>query len=252
MKLSCVIITKNEETNLEKGLPIIKTFADEIIIVDSGSIDKTVETAEAHGAKVFGRHFDGYGAQKRFGVEKATGDWIISLDADEFPTPELCEEIKDFIISPNDIAGVYLPFRNSLFGETVSYWDKREFHLRLFRKDCGNFDEAAVHEKVRVTGRLMHMKHYVAHHSFKDLQHFIDKLNTYAKIGAETAFKAGKKEKCLPELLVRLPFRFFFLFIVRGTFRQGIPGFAWALYFSVYPITKYLFLAELHRNGKMT
>jgi glycosyltransferase involved in cell wall biosynthesis len=250
MKLSCVIITKNEEENLKIILPIIKSFANEIIVIDSESTDSTANLSKSYGAKVYSRPFDGYGTQKRFGVEKASGDWILSLDADEFPTPELCSEIKTFLTSPGEIAGVYIPFRNFLLGKLVSYWDKQEYHLRLFRKDSGNFDEQIVHEKVQVNGRLIHMKHYVNHHSFKNLQHFIEKLNLYAKLGAETAYKTGKKNKSMLELLIRLPLRFFTLYLLRGSFRHGISGFAWALYFSVYPITKYLFLAELYQKEK--
>ena len=117
--LTAIVITKNEEVNIGRCLSSVK-FADEIIVVDSGSTDKTVTIAKRFNAKVYGRKFDDYAAQRNFAVSKASGEWILSLDADEEITEALAKEIRE-VINKDDYDGYLIPRKNIIFGKEIKY-----------------------------------------------------------------------------------------------------------------------------------
>ena len=202
MTLSVVIITHNEEANLARTLasvePLVADGKGEIIVVDSGSTDRTVEIAKSFGAKVFLEEWKGYAAQKNSAIDKATGDWILSLDADEELSPGLGEVIAR-AIGPDDdspkISGAWISRKNFFLGRWIRhggfYPDRK---LRLFRHGKGRFEIRHVHETIRLDGKSYALDHSydrwgsdisIIHHSYPTLSDYIDHMNRYSSLGAE-------------------------------------------------------------------
>ena len=152
LSLSVVIITLNEEANLARTLASV-AWADEIVVVDSGSTDRTREVAESFHAKFYVEPWKGFAAQKNSALAKATGDWILSLDADEEVEPALAEEIRTVLAANPSVAGFWIPRKNFFLGRWIKhggfYPDPK---LRLFRRGAGQFEDRAVHEDLRIDG----------------------------------------------------------------------------------------------------
>jgi len=189
--LSVVIITLNEEAKIRDCLESVK-WADEIIVVDSCSQDKTVEVAREYTSKVYQREFTGFGEQKNFALSKAKGDWILSIDADEGVSPELQGEIERTLDNPK-ACGYYVP-RKSYF---ASKWIKHcgwwpDYILRLFRRDCGRFSDRLVHEGVKVNGQTARLKNPLEHHPFSSVSDLIKKADEYSALGAEAMIAEGR------------------------------------------------------------
>ena len=152
LSLSIVIITKNEESNLARTLQSV-TWADEIVIVDSGSTDRTCEIAESFHAKFFVEEWKGFAAQKNSALQKATGDWVLSLDADEEVEPALADEIRQTLSANPSASGFWIPRKNFFLGRWIRhggfYPDPK---LRLFRRGAGKFEDRLVHEDIKISG----------------------------------------------------------------------------------------------------
>jgi glycosyltransferase involved in cell wall biosynthesis len=148
-KISVVLITLNEESIIDNCLSNL-AFADEIIVVDSGSIDSTVSICEKYGAQVFYNKFEGYGAQKQFAVAKARNNWILSLDADEILSSELVQEIPQVLASKKeDVVAYYIKRQHVFLDRKFKYGNEsNRYFLRLFDKSKGNFNDNVVHESV--------------------------------------------------------------------------------------------------------
>jgi len=193
--LSVVIITLNEETKIRDCLESVK-WADEIIIVDGYSQDKTVEVAREYTPKIHQREFTGFGEQKNFALAKARGDWILSIDADERVTPELQEEIRRTLDNPK-ACGYYIP-RKSYFAKRwikhCGWWP--DYVLRLFRRDCGRFSDRLVHEAVKVDGPTRKLDNPLEHHPFSSVSDFIKKIDEYTAPGAQAMIAEGKNCSC--------------------------------------------------------
>lgn len=245
-RLSAVIITKNEEANIKRCLESVK-FADEIIVIDSNSTDKTKEIAESFGAKVFALPWQGFGAAKREGVNMASGEWILSIDADEEVPDELSKEIQSRIGSPNGISGFYVKRKTMFLGRWILHcgWYPG-YVLRLFKKKDGNFDNAIVHEKVETKGPLGYLKCDLLHYSSPDLEDYLAKFNLYTTLGAEEAFTAGKKAGLL-DIIIKPPVSFLKHYIVKQGFRDGLEGFILSVLSSIAVLVKY---AKLHTMRK--
>ena len=185
--LTAIVITKNEEVNIGRCLSSVK-FADEIIVVDSGSTDKTVTIAKRFNAKVYGRKFDDYAAQRNFAVSKASGEWILSLDADEEITEALAKEIRE-VINKDDYDGYLIPRKNIIFGKEIKYtrWSPDK-HIWLFNKRKGSF-KSSIHEEVELKGKVGELKNAKIHHSHKNVFDFIAMTNSY------TSYEANEKIK---------------------------------------------------------
>ena len=191
IKLSVVIITYNEEANIRACLESVK-WVDEVVILDNYSTDRTIEIAGKYTDKIFMRRWDGYGSQKNRAIEKATNNWILALDADERVTPELADEIQDlFRKGDPPMDGYELPYKVYFGNKWIRHggWYP-EYHLRLFRKDKGGFEERPVHEKVRISGRVGRLNHYIEHYTYRSISDFIQRMDRYSTLSAETYFKA--------------------------------------------------------------
>lgn len=237
-KISVVIITLNEAAIIEKCLKNLK-FADEIIVVDSGSTDETVAICERFNAKVFYNKFEGFGIQKQFAVSKASNKWILSLDADEILSEELINAIK-FEINQEIVpySGFYMQCQHVFMNKTFKHgYESKRYFLRLFNKDFGNFNSNAVHENIEIQGNTKKIKAHFLHFSYLNVHTYISKLNRYTDFYAKTKFKQGKKYGIM-SLFFKVNYDFFKKYIFDRNFLNGKEGFYWSVFSAFYTFTK--------------
>jgi glycosyltransferase involved in cell wall biosynthesis len=281
--LSVVIITHNEEANLGRTLasvqPLVTDGRGEIIVVDSGSTDSTVEIAKSFGAKVFIEDWKGYAAQKNSAIDKAQGDWTLSLDADEELSPDLREHIRRAAVDKDNgpfewnVAPQfnvrYEDLRTDIRPLPLAFWIARKNHflgrwirhggfypdpkLRLFARGTARFNEArAVHEDAETnvktalvpTGALLH-------HSYPTLVDYIDHMNRYSSLGAEMAIAKGHTRFSVLNIVFRPIFTFLYNYIFRLGFLDGPEGLLLHLNHAVYVSWKYSKAWELARTRKV-
>ena len=190
--LSVVIITLNEAANLPRTLASVSGLG-EIVVVDSGSTDGTVEIAEQAGARVFSEPWKGFGAQKNSAIAKATGEWILSLDADEEVSAELAQEIAALLAGEPELAAYRIPRLNHFLGSPLrhgGYWPDEK--LRLFRRGSATFEERPVHETMRSDGPVGTLKGHLIHHCYPTIEDYVEHMNRYSTIGAQALVAAGK------------------------------------------------------------
>jgi len=247
MGLSVVVITKNEEHNIVRCLDSVK-WAEEIILIDSNSTDRTLEIARSYGAKVCSQPWRGYGYAKREGVNQAMGTWILSIDADEEVSPELAAEIKGILSKTTPYAGFYIPRKTNFLGRWIRHsgWYP-DLVLRLFLKAKGNFNNVIVHEKVLLEGKTGHLMGELRHYSYPSLEHYLDKFNRYTTLGAEEAHRNGKRPSWF-DIVVRPPVSFFKHYISRQGFRDGIEGFIISVMSAIAVLVKYAKLRDITKK----
>jgi len=262
MNLSVVIITFNEEANIARTLasvqPLVSDGKGEIIVVDSGSTDRTVEIAKSFGAKVFVEEWKGFAAQKNSAIDKATGDWILSLDADEEVERGLARAIgRELTLYPELRKDGYWIRRKNLFlGKWIKhggFWPDRK--LRLFKRGTGRVEDRQVHETVHVDGptaELWHVKPIfcgaLLHHSYPTLSDYIEHMNRYSSLGAEMVVAEGKVQFSVINIVVRPLFTFIYNYFFRLGFLDGREGLLLHLYHAVYVSWKYAKAWELSRK----
>lgn len=236
MRISAVIITRNEENNIARCLRSL-SFCDEVVVVDSGSTDRTREIASELGARVVEQPWLGFGPQKRRGVELATYDWILNLDADEWLTEDLQTELKNLIEDPR-FAAYEMGMHDIFLGRPLVKWGVRANRLiRLFDRRRANFNTAPVHERVEFPGTPGRLKGIINHQSYRDLHQYFEKFNDYTSL-------AAKQSRSLPPMRLRLdavlrwPFKFFGMYFVQGYFVCGWAGFVWCWLSSSYGVVK--------------
>lgn len=246
--LSVTVITKDEEDRLPICLESVKELADEIIVLDSGSSDKTVEIARKYTAKVFETDWPGYGVQKQRALEKASCDWVLAIDADEALSPQLQDEIRDMLARNVEEVGFYLPWAVTIFGKRLDHGRSARAPLRLFRREGSRFTDAQVHETVvlplgktgRMKGRLLHFTH-------RDFGHTLYKNAHYAWLGAQKRYEVRKKGGLFGATL-RGILVFLQIYFVRGGFLDGRVGFLMAVMYSQGAFNKYAGLWTLYRQ----
>ena len=280
--LSVVIITHNEEANIGRTLasvqPLVAGGKGEIIVVDSGSTDRTVEIAKSFGAKVFVEEWKGYAAQKNSAIDKAAEDWILSLDADEELGPGLAGEVYaamhgrlDFDSIEGDSleviekvmaageaeergrtassVGFWIPRKNFFLGRWIQhggFWPDPK--LRLFRKGTARFEKRLVHEDAKlIEGISGILKHALLHHSYPTLSDYIEHMNRYSSLGAEMAVAEGRRSFSLFNIVVRPLATFSYNYFFRLGFLDGREGLLLHLYHAGYVSWKYAKAWELAR-----
>ena len=253
MILSVVIITHNEEANIARTLasvqPLVVEGKGEIIIVDSGSTDRTVEIAKSFGAKVFVENWKGYAAQKNSAIDKATRKWILSLDADEEVEPDLIAEISAAMADQRPLAGYWIPRKNFFLGRFIQhggFWPDPK--LRLFRRGAGRFEDRAVHEDVRLEGQSAKLRGALTHHSYPTLADYIDHINRYSSLGAEILAAKGLRGFSLFNIFIRPVATFTYNYFFRLGFLDGREGLLLHLYHAVYVSWKYAKAWQLSRQ----
>lgn len=247
-KLSATVITLNEEEKLPECLESIKDLVDEIIVVDSGSEDKTVEIAKDFGAKTFVRKFDNFANQKNYASERALGEWILSIDADEIIPPELAKEILEAINS-NEYEGYLMPRRNFILGAEIKHsrWSPDK-HIWLWKKKFGKW-EGNVHEEVVVRGRVGELKEGKFHYQDRTIGDFIAKNKKYARLLAEKMFLDGQRFS-LVKFIWDPTFEFMVRFVYKKGFLDGWRGLVLATLMAFYKTDVWLQILRLSFQGK--
>lgn len=220
---SAVYITLNAERVLEESLKSI-AFADEIIVVDSGSTDKTLEIAQQYHAKIIRKEWQGFGAQKEFAVQKAANNWVLCLDADEVLTPELAQSIRKFLENPS-ASSAKMARANVFLGKVLRFGEGcPDWNIRLFQRQQAHWSDDVVHEKVFVQTRPATLKGDLMHYSSETLFSYLQKQNRYSTLLAKAAIENGAKPPTLFKLLASPWVRFVKFYFIRQGFRDGIPG----------------------------
>ena len=245
MKLSVGIITYNEENRIGKTLDSIKEIADEIIVVDSESSDRTVKIAEAKGAKVFIEKWKGYGPQKNSVLEKCNGDWILLIDADEVVSLELKKRIKEIINGSSETDVYKIKLRNICFGKEIKYGGWDDYVIRLWKKGKVRISDREVHEKYEIdkNSKTEKIKELIIHYTYDNIEQFLEKLNRYTSQSATQYIKESKKSGIL-KIYSKMLFRFIRMYILQLGFMDGYEGYLLAKYSSIYTMTKYTKLRE--------
>ena len=248
MPLSVVLITFNSEKTLQKVLEAV-SWADEILLVDSGSTDKTLEIAQNFKAKIVHRAFDGYGSQKNFATQQASHDWILSLDDDEVLTPELQQEIQHLNLQNTDFQGFKIPRSLIFLGKLLRFsGEYKRLTLRLFNRKYGNWNAEYVHESVEVQGKIGVLKNQILHDSYRDLTDYFNKFNKYTSLGAKTLAERNASVSTF-KIISRFPITFLKIYLIKGSCLDGYAGFMWALLTAINPVVKYAKLREMYHGN---
>jgi glycosyltransferase involved in cell wall biosynthesis len=229
IKLSVIIITKNEDDRIGNCLKAVEGLADEVVVVDSGSTDKTIDIARAMGAKVVHNDWVGYGPQKRFSEDCATNDWVLNLDADEVVTPELKAEILTLLSGQPAINAYRMKIRNVYPGQSKPrLWADYNHYVRLYNRKVVRFRESLVHDTVDTRDeKVGELKAPVIHFSARSFEHIRKKLDAY------TGLQAKALKKPLWVIGLRLPFEYPLVFIRYFIFRRHFTG-GWQGLFSAH------------------
>jgi glycosyltransferase involved in cell wall biosynthesis len=230
VRLSVILIAKDEEACIARALHSV-AFADEIVVVDSGSTDRTVEIARELGAKVtVTDDWPGFGPQKNRALDLATGDWALSLDADEWLTAESAEEVRRAVASAaTSTAAFRMPRRSSFCGRFLQHSGWWPDHVvRLFRRGRARFSDDTVHERVIADGTIATLREPIMHETFVDLEDLIGKMNGYSTLAAQRLHRDGKASGVF-EAVVRALWAFLRTYVFRAGFLDGREGFMLAV-----------------------
>lgn len=183
-KISAVIITYNEADRIKKCLDSIR-WVDEIIIVDSFSSDDTVKICKTYSQKIYSKTFEGFGEQKQYACSLASHPWILTIDADEMLSEELTQKIQDILkVDDKNYNGYFIHRKIKFLGKVLNFTFGKEYVLRLFRKSHGHFNDLKLHEYVELQGPVGYLSEHMVHESFRDINHIIDKTNSYTSMHA--------------------------------------------------------------------
>lgn len=244
--LSTIIITKNEEQNIEECLQSVD-WVQQIQVVDAESADRTIELARLYTQDVIVRPWEGYGPQKNYGIQQATGDWILILDADERVSPELAKEIQERLQSwmAHDPVAYRIPRRNIFYGAWVrwggAYPDPQ---IRLFRKGKATYNDVEIHENLIVEGRIGNLDGFLLHYTERQIADHFRKFSLYITLAAKERGKFTRKVHWW-HLLLNPLVTFAKKYFMKQGFRDGIRGVIYAGFASMYTFGKYAKLWEL-------
>jgi glycosyltransferase involved in cell wall biosynthesis len=244
--LSVIVITKNEAQHIGRCLASV-AWADEIIVLDSGSSDETVAICQQFTDKVFITDWPGFGPQKQRALDKASGDWVLSIDADEEIGLALKDEIQQ-AMQQNDVQGFEIPRLSSYCGTQIKHggwWP--DYVLRLFRRDAGRFSSEVVHERIEVKGTIRRLNNPLLHEAFVDPAEVLHKINAYSSLGAEKLFTNGKRAS-LGKAIGKGLWTFVRTYFIQAAILDGAEGLMLAISNAEGSYYKYLKLRELCRK----
>jgi len=246
-KVSAVVITHNEEKNIQRCLEGL-SWADEIVVVDSFSQDRTKEIASSFTDKIFDIEWQGFGKQKELARQKASYDWVLSIDADEAVSEKLREEIKSVINKNDSSDGYYIPRFSNFLGRWIEHggWYP-DYVLRLFKKDKARFDESLVHEKLILEGKTGFLMNEILHYTDPDISHYLSKMDKYTTLSAQKLLAEGKSTTVF-DLLFRPAAIFFKMYLLKSGFLDGWQGFLLASFSSFHVFVKYAKLWHLRKS----
>jgi (heptosyl)LPS beta-1,4-glucosyltransferase len=244
-KISVIIITKDEEKNISDCLKSVE-WADEIILVDAESSDKTIELAKVFTNKIFIRKWEGYVPQKKYALSLASNEWVLSVDADERITPELKNEILN--ISSGDSDSYKIRRKNFLLNKEITScgWGN-DYQLRLFKKEKTDLTDRLVHEGFTVDGKVGKLENPMLHYTFSSFTDYFNKINYYTSLKAEELFKQKRKVNGWT-IFSHTVSAFFLFFINKRGFKDGVRGLIISLLHSVSTMLNYIKLWELQNR----
>lgn len=225
--LSVFLITKNEAADLPSCLASVRSLADDIVVVDSGSTDTTCEIAEQSGARVFRRKMDGFSSQKQFAADQCRGAWLLSIDADERVTPKLADSIRAVLESAEPKPGYSITRRMYFLGKRLRFGGVgTDRVIRLFQRGKGRYLPMKVHERIEIDGPVGHLQGYLDHFSYATLEEYFEKSSQYTTLQAEDQRAKGRRPRWTDafrpgwELLNRI--------MLKGAWLDGRPGLLYA------------------------
>jgi len=245
MDISAVVLTFNEANNIERCMRSLD-FCREIIVVDSGSADSTTDLAGKLSGKVFYHEMKGHGPQLNWGIEKCSYDWILSIDADEAISPELRAQILG--IDPGEeIRGYYLNRKTNYLGRWIRHsgWYP-QYLLRLFNKNYGKCNDAAIHKSISVQGSTLKLSGDILHYSYRNLSHHLAKIDEYTSKMAEERFNAGRRFNLFKAAFAPSG-EFLKKYFLKLGFLDGFPGLAVAMTSANYTFLKQAKLYEYQK-----
>ena len=250
-QLCAAYISKNEESNIGQSIDSVKSIADEIIVLDSGSNDRTCEIAERLGAKVYTEEWKGFVEQKNSLLTKCNADWILFLDCDEILSPELQDEINN-IIKNNLIGAYYINRRTHYLSKTMKYSWQPDTVLRLVHSSLEPiFTGGKVHEKLTCKEQTRRtLKHEINHYPYKNIRHHFEKTIHYAELSAESYFLEGKRASIF-NLILNPIVAFLNMYVIKMGFRDGVRGLIAAFSSMTGTFLKYAVLFEINLKNKI-
>jgi glycosyltransferase involved in cell wall biosynthesis len=223
-RLAVLVVARNEQHNLAGCLESVR-FADErVVVVDAASRDATLEIARRHAEIVSVRPFDNFASQRNAALDLASGEWVLSIDADERATPGLAHEIRECLRGrPGALVGYRVPIRSQILGRPFGHsGTQQDLPLRLFRRDRGRWT-GLVHETVAIEGHVGRMHHFLEHRTLPSIDVFLDKIDQYTTLEASDLYRAGHRFRT-SELMLRPFWVFLKLYLYRQGFRDGLEG----------------------------
>lgn len=241
MKLSAVVLTKNEEDRIEKCIKSL-TFCEEIVVIDDFSTDGTVDKIKKLKSKsqkykpeikIFKRNLgENFSEQRNFGIKKARGDWVLFVDVDEVVSSALRKEIKE-VVENEDHDGYYLKRVDKIWGGELKYGESGNIRLlRLARKNSGRW-KRKVHEYWNVSGKTAILDNHLIHYPHQSIREFVSEISNYSKLHAVQNYKEGKRSNVIKIIFYPI-FKFKFNYILKLGFLDGIPGFVAAVIMSFH------------------
>jgi glycosyltransferase involved in cell wall biosynthesis len=248
-KLSVLLPTYNNAALLP-ALFAAYAWADEIVVVDSFSTDNTLALAQAHGVRVLQRRYDQSANQKNWAIPQCAHAWILQVDTDELPEPGLREEIEQLLLTPSaDIHGYRIPFKHHILGQWVRVMNLYpEYHLRLFRKATGRFEDKEVHAHVQTPGTVGALRHHLLHYGMPTLSKQLSNLDRYSRYQADELRKRGKRFHWTHVVFRPLAVFAYYFFYKRG-FTAGYRGFFLSAHNALFDFWAHAKLWELEELG---
>jgi len=243
--ISAIVITHNEERNIGRCLASVAPIAEQIVVVDSKSSDRTVELARKFTPEVHVREWSGYARQKQWALDRCRHEWIFWVDADEEVSVDLREEIRALDFTRD---GYRVPRKVWYLGRWIRHcgWYPG-YVLRLFRRDRGSFDDRLVHERVKLNGSVAHLSGPLYHYSYRDIAHHLAKMNEFTSLAAEQLYREGRRTSP-PELVARSVSRFLRMYTLQRGFLDGAAGLVVSVLGGYYVFLKYAKLYEKQRG----
>ena len=249
MKLTVTVITFNEAAHISAALDSV-AWADEIIVVDSGSTDGTVDIARAKATRVLVREWPGYSAQKNFAADQASHDWVLSMDADERVTPALAAEIRQVLATEPAARGYRIRRVTHYLGRWIRSTDWfPDYQLRLYDRRAGRWNGLRIHESFRLTaGQPAKLDGEMEHYAYRDITHHVEKINHYTSLMADEWHEQGRRTSVV-QIVVQPLLAFLRNYVLRGGLRQGTTGLIISVLNSYYVFLKFAKLRERQRHS---
>jgi len=246
-KITALAITLNEEENVKRYVDSL-SFADEIIFIDSQSDDQTVTIAEQLGVKVIQRKFDNFSSQRNFAIEQASNDWIVFFDLDEMISKEIATEIISTVSNPQEMVAFFVKRNFFLFNKHLKHGGfQNDKAVRLFHKRYCTYNGNLVHEEIQTEGKIGTLEHSIDHYSYKNFEHYCNKLNFYSKLQATKLYRKKKRPNAY-HFIIKPSYRFAWQYFYRLGLLDGKEGFLSARINSFFVFKRYLELWMLHNK----